>query len=399
MAGNVLHGLDDGRIDMTAFGPLYYQLLQGVSSSAEVDGVIGVLSQKVEGIEWTSMKPLLELVERSRSGNISDMINAIQQLAQATVSLSVFCSALYEKLKVSQRTIDTLQYQLVKKTDSSHSIQPSLKFSAKNLRSHWVLPAQYPFVELDLASELREYIAPTRASQKESLVITDFFRRILKKIHTNPPDIREYAVRLQYSGKKASIKDLPEPVVKFLVDFAMDASGLKADELIIGAKEKLMGSNNSFWLGLGPSEHAREQEWERRMLLLATWPSKIRTSLSHALDDLRRYVLVDGKLRPPPKNCKKRKFGEEDADDEPPLFFKPMDGEVGVSGLLEVCARHAADADDGSPSHIKSESAEDDLLSRIGIRVQKADNSDNSSSFYVKPEEGDPSTPRQVQLM
>ncbi|RCN44741.1 hypothetical protein ANCCAN_09256 [Ancylostoma caninum] len=93
MAGNVLHGLDDGRIDMTAFGPLYYQLLQGVSSSAEVDGVIGALSQKVDGIEWTSMKPLLELVERSRSGNISDMVNAIQQLAQATVSLSVFVSS------------------------------------------------------------------------------------------------------------------------------------------------------------------------------------------------------------------------------------------------------------------------------------------------------------------
>ncbi|VDM74083.1 unnamed protein product [Strongylus vulgaris] len=63
----------------------------------------------------------------------------------------------------------------------------------------------------------------------------------------------------------------------------MDASGLKGDELVIGAKEKLMGSKNRFWLNLGVNEQAREQEWERRMLLLATWPSKIRTSLSHAL--------------------------------------------------------------------------------------------------------------------
>ncbi|RCN44740.1 hypothetical protein ANCCAN_09255 [Ancylostoma caninum] len=99
------------------------------------------------------------------------------------------------------------------------------------------------------------------------------------------------------------------------------------------------------------------------------------------------------------KNCKKRKFGEEDADDEPPLFFKPVDGEVGVSGLLEACERHSADAEDGSPSHIKSEHGEDDLLSRIGIRVQKADNSDNNSSFYVKPEEADHNVARQVQLM
>lgn len=75
-----------------------------------------------------------------------------------------------------------------------------------------------------------------------------------------------------------------------------------------------------------------------------------------------------------------------------------MDGEVGVSGLLDACERHSADAEDGSPSHIKSEHGEDDLLSRIGIRVQKGDNSDNSS-IYVKPEEGDDSVARQVQLM
>ncbi|KAK6755500.1 hypothetical protein RB195_014083 [Necator americanus] len=155
----------------------------------------------------------------------------------------------------------------------------------------------------------------------------------------------------------------------------------------------------SFWIGLGPTEQAREQEWERRMLLLATWPSKIRTSLSHALDDLRRYVLVDGKLRPPPKNCKKRKFGEEDADDEPPLFFKPLDGGIGVSSLLDGCERQTVDAEDGSPLHIKSEHGEESLLSRIGIRVQKTDDVDCNSSFYVKPEECDHSVARQVQLM
>ncbi|KHJ76888.1 hypothetical protein OESDEN_23492 [Oesophagostomum dentatum] len=67
-----------------------------------------------------------------------------------------------------------------------------------------------------------------------------------------------------------------------------------------------MGSNNDFWLRLGDDEAAREKEWDRRMELVGSWPSHARAAISQAMEDVRRYVVVDGKLRPPPKRAADR---------------------------------------------------------------------------------------------
>ncbi|VDM70761.1 unnamed protein product, partial [Strongylus vulgaris] len=93
-----------------------------------------------------------------------------------------------------------------------------------------------------MTNELRHFTPPTRAASREYLVMIDFFRRVLLKLHSNPPEIRRYAVRLQNFGRD-SLLDLPEGIVQFFISFALDGLGLRADELRRGQKELLIGSH------------------------------------------------------------------------------------------------------------------------------------------------------------
>ncbi|KHJ82658.1 hypothetical protein OESDEN_17647 [Oesophagostomum dentatum] len=67
-----------------------------------------------------------------------------------------------------------------------------------------------------MTNELRQFTPPTRAASREYLVMIDFFRRVLLKLHSNPPEIRRYAVRLQNFGRD-SLLDLPEEIVQFFI--------------------------------------------------------------------------------------------------------------------------------------------------------------------------------------
>ncbi|RCN40453.1 hypothetical protein ANCCAN_13612 [Ancylostoma caninum] len=66
------------------------------------------------------------------------------------------------------------------------------------------------------------------------------------------------------------------------------------------------------------------------MELLGSWPSHARAAVSQAMEDVRRYVVIDGKLRPPPKRAAERSSStrhakharsEENDDDD-------LDGDV-----------------------------------------------------------------------
>ncbi|KAK6745443.1 hypothetical protein RB195_011896 [Necator americanus] len=258
-----------------------------------------------ETIDWSTVTPVLEAVEKAQSGDIPDIVNATSQLSQLTVSVAMVCSSLIQQMYSIKRNFIALQCQVSKKVDTNYKSAQGLKFCLDNQRQHWILPAHPPFVELDMTNELRHFTPPTRAASREYLVMIDFFRRVLLKLHSNPPEIRRYAVRLQNFGRD-SLLDLPEEIVQFFINFALDGLGLRADELRRGQKELLIGSNNDFWIRLGADDNAREKEWDRRMELLGSWPSHARAAVSQAMEDVRRYVVIDGKLRPPPKRAAER---------------------------------------------------------------------------------------------
>ncbi|EYC27653.1 hypothetical protein Y032_0008g109 [Ancylostoma ceylanicum] len=282
-----------------------------------------------ETIDWSTVTPVIEAVEKAQSGEITDIVNATSQLSQLTVSVAMVCSSLIQQMYSMKRSFIALQCQVSKKVDTNYKSAQGLKFCLDNQRQHWILPAHPPFVELDMTNELRHFTPPTRAASREYLVMIDFFRRVLLKLHSNPPEIRRYAVRLQNFGRD-SLLDLPEEIVQFFINFALDGLGLRADELRRGQKELLIGSNNDFWIRLGVDDTSREKEWDRRMELLGSWPSHARAAVSQAMEDVRRYVVIDGKLRPPPKRAAERSSStrsakharsEENDDDD-------LDGDV-----------------------------------------------------------------------
>ncbi|VDK77021.1 unnamed protein product [Cylicostephanus goldi] len=99
-----------------------------------------------EAIDWSTITPVVEAVEKAQSGDIADIVNATSQISQLTVSVAMLCSSLMQQIYTVKRNFVALQCLVSKKVDTNYKSAQGLRFCLDNQREHWILPAHPPFV-------------------------------------------------------------------------------------------------------------------------------------------------------------------------------------------------------------------------------------------------------------
>ncbi|VDM83653.1 unnamed protein product, partial [Strongylus vulgaris] len=73
-----------------------------------------------EAIDWSTITPVVEAVEKAQSGDIADIVNATSQVSQLTVSVAMLCSSLIQQMYAIKRSFVALQCLVSKKVDTNY---------------------------------------------------------------------------------------------------------------------------------------------------------------------------------------------------------------------------------------------------------------------------------------
>ncbi|CAJ0599609.1 unnamed protein product [Cylicocyclus nassatus] len=98
-----------------------------------------------------------------------------------------------------------------------------------------------------------------------------------------------------------SLKDLPESLVTFLIDFVLDAMGLFGDELLLPPAD-CARIHGRYWADLGETESQRRKRFDALSEARTDWSTHAREALCRALADIRQYEFDAARLTlMPPK--------------------------------------------------------------------------------------------------
>ncbi|CAJ0598540.1 unnamed protein product [Cylicocyclus nassatus] len=165
------------------------------------------------------------------------------------------------------------------------------------------LHTQPPFKEINMIS-IFEFgnVQCARTSTTTTCTLLDFYRHFFLNACDPIHIIQHYAYRQSgKNDKDKSLKDLPESMVTFLIDFVLDAMGLFGDELLLPPAD-CARIHGRYWAALGETESQRRKRFDALSEARTDWSTHAREALCRALADIRQYEFDAARLTlMPPK--------------------------------------------------------------------------------------------------
>ncbi|RCN48556.1 hypothetical protein ANCCAN_05383 [Ancylostoma caninum] len=181
-------------------------------------------------------------------------------------------------------------------TEETVAPNSSQRLSMENCEKTWRIAVQPPFGKVELTNVAENW--QPRKNDNTFQQIASLFRYVLLRITSPPEKIKEFSVRINRSGGKNGLKDLPIEVEAVLIGFVEDALGYGHDELNKGYP--INKEESGFYQQLGRDEKERSDNLEAMVQERKRWRPHLFKGLQKALRDVRcyEYDKVEQKWKP-----------------------------------------------------------------------------------------------------
>ncbi|CAJ0608764.1 unnamed protein product [Cylicocyclus nassatus] len=291
--------LEGNLLSLSKLGKVLHHIQQDAENKESLIHKMNNASINLEHI--ARLQENVNTLPHSSDSIVRSMTSIVREQTNVICGLSIAMDVALSRVRELEKQVQRTRYHLAK--NKSKSLPENCGFSRSNITKTWNIKAQPPFKEINMISIFESWKRPVRSNKHDHyLHLLDFYRHFFLNACDPIHIIQHYAYRQSgKNGKDKSLKDLPESMVTFLIDFVLDAMGLFGDELLLPPAD-CARIHGRYWAALGETESQRRKRFDALSEARTDWSTHAREALCRALADIRQYEFDAARLTlMPPK--------------------------------------------------------------------------------------------------